>query len=288
MKRKAGKTLLLVMVFVACAVLNYNPQMLFKSSYYHWGWNFSLLATILIILIMKRRDPQLWKQKLGIDFSRKDIIWFVLTTAVLLVVSYFLVSYVTGFSRYSFKPQLFYYKEYFSENFPFSLVLASYLYYIPETFNEEMIIGALLLLGLNRHYPRIGKTVIAILVAVIFSLMHQLMYKWSPVQPGTILTVKTVLTLFFVGVLRNVFILKTRKITYSWAIHLSFNFIFFAGLYVDVASGTFASEPDKFNIVFGNWLMLGLTGTLAFASLLWLNVDRLKNISNAGLKKVEI
>ncbi len=275
------------MLFVVCAALNYNPQLLFKSSYHHWGWNFSLLATLLIILIMKRRDPQRWKQKLGIDFTGKDVGWFVATTVVLLVISYLLVSYVSGFSQYSFKPQLFYYKQYFSEDFPFSLVLANYIYYIPETFNEEMIIGALLLLGLNRHYPRIGKTTLAIFVAVLFSLMHQMMYKWSPVQPGTLLTVKTILTLFFVGVLRNVFILKTGKITYSWAIHLSFNLIFFAGLYVDVTSGTFAAEPEKFNIVFGNWLMLGLTGTLAFISVLSLNSDRISNISFTGLKKVE-
>ena len=52
--------------------LNYNPQMNFETSYRHWGWNLSLLATILILLIFRFRDLNDWKQKLGIDFNYKD------------------------------------------------------------------------------------------------------------------------------------------------------------------------------------------------------------------------
>ena len=84
-----------------------------------------------------------------------------------------------------------------------------------ETFNEEIFIGALLLMGLERNFKKLDKNAIAITVALIFSLMHQALYKWSPVQPGLVLTTQTILTLFFVGILRNTLILKTRKIAYS-------------------------------------------------------------------------
>ena len=65
--------------------------------------------------------------------------------------------------------------------------------------------------------------------------------------------------------------MKTGKIAYSWAIHLSFNLVFFAGFFVNISNGDIASEPERFNIVFGNIVMLLLTGSLALLSLVWLN-----------------
>jgi hypothetical protein len=107
--------------------------------------------------------------------------------------------------------------------------------------------------------------------------MHQALYYWSPVQPGILLSIQTILTLFFVGILRNALILKTRKIAYSWAIHLSFNMIFFSGFYINNTTEEFASEPERFNIVFGNLTMVLITGFCAISSLIWLNLDTLGN-----------
>ncbi len=251
--------------------MNYNPQLLFETNYRHWGWNLSLIATVLILIIFRFRDPLDWKQKLGIDFKLIDWLGFLFLTGALLIVSYFLVDYLSAINGYSFRPKLFYYKEYYSPDFPFFPILGEYMYYIPETFNEEIFIGALLLMGLERNFKRLDKNIIAIGVALIFSLMHQAMYKWSPVQPGLLLTIQSILSLFFVGILRNVLILKTRKIVYSWAIHLSFNIIFFSGFYINNATEKFASEPERFNIVFGNLTMVLITGFFALTSLIWLN-----------------
>ena len=132
-------------------------------------------------------------------------------------------------------------------------------------------------MGLERNFKTLDKNAIAISVALIFSLMHQALYKWSPVQPGLVLTTQTILTLFFVGILRNALILKTRKIAYSWAIHLSFNMIFFSGFYINNSTEKFASEPERFNIVFGNLTMVMITGLLAIISLIWLNMNKLNN-----------
>ncbi len=270
--RKYG---LLIVAFVICAILNYNPQMLFETSYRNWGWNFSLIATVLILIIFRLRDPSDWKQKLGINFNPVDWLGFFITTIVLLVISYFLVEYLATVSGYAFNPKLFYYKDYFPRDYPFFPILGDYLYYVPETFNEEILIGALLLMGLERHFKRLNKNIIAIVIALIFSLMHQALYKWSPAQPGILLTPNTILALFFVGILRNVLILKTRKIAYSWAIHLSFNIIFFSGFYINSITDQFASEPETFNLIFGNRIMVLITGMLALMALIWLNKKRL-------------
>lgn len=187
----------------------------FETNYQHWGWNLSLLATILTLLIFRYRDPNDWKQKLGIDFKTKDWLGFVITTAALLIISFYLVDYLSNACGFDFKPKILHYKDYYSPTARFFSILGGYLYYIPETFNEEIFIGAFLLLGLERNFKKLDVNFIAVGIALIFSLMHQAMYRWSPVQSGIILTTETIMTLFFVGILRNALILKTRKIAYS-------------------------------------------------------------------------
>lgn len=267
---------LIILAFLILACLNYNPQLNFETKYHHWGWNLSLLAMILTLLIFRFRDPNDWKQKLGIDFKAKDWIGFIITTTAIMIVTFYLVDYLSNTCGFDFKPMILHYKDYFPPTARFLPILGDYLYYIPETFNEEIFIGAFLLLGLERNFKKLDTNIIAIGIALIFSLMHQAMYKWSPVQSGILLTTETIMTLLFVGILRNVLILKTRKIAYSWAIHLSFNIIFFSGFFINQASEKFAVEPERFNIVFGNMTMVLITGILAVTSLIWLNINRLK------------
>jgi len=274
--KRIRRPVLLLLAFLVCVALNYNPQAYIRSEYHHWGWNFSLLASALIILIIRSRDPGSWKQKLGIGFSRKDILAFLVTTTGLLLVSYYVVDYLAGLSNYSFEPRLFNFKRIIGADYPFHAVLGTYFYYFPETFNEEMLIGAIPLMGLERRFNKLNKNIIAISVALIFSLMHQVLYKYSPYQPGILLTVSSLSALFFVGILRNILIMKTRKIAYSWAIHLSFNLVFFAGFFVHGSTKVIASEPERFNIIFGNITMLIITGFLALISLIWFNAENLK------------
>ena len=83
------------------------------------------------------------------------------------------------------------------------------------------------------------------------------------------------LEFFFVGLIRNVLILKTRKIVYSWALHLSFTLVYITGFYVNIDISYIAREPERFNVVFGNIPMVILTGFLAIKALIWLNYNRL-------------
>lgn len=148
-----------------------------------------------------------------------------------------------------------------------------------------MLIGALLLMGVERNFKKLNKNYIAIAVTLVFSIMHQGLYKWSPVQSGELLTLTTIGTLFFVGILRNSLILKTRNIALSWAIHLSFNIVFFSGFFIHVNTNKFPNEPEVFNIVFGNPTILAVTGLLALVSIIWLNTDELNKRKN-GFDKV--
>ena len=276
MKKQATQSILLILVFISWLVLNYNPQYLLKLRFAHWGWIFAAMASVLIIGLMMLRNPTSWKQKLGINFTIKDITGFILLTISLVILSFFIVDYVTKQHGFSFEPQIIHYKKYFGATCPFHIAAANYLYYIFETLNEEMLIGALLLMGLERRFVKLNRNIIAVLIALLFSLMHQALFKWSPIQPGILLTWTTIGSLFFVGLLRNVLILQTRKIAYSWAIHLSFNWIFYAGFILNPVTKVFPSEPEKFNIVFGNSIMFWFTAVLAALSLVWLNFNQLR------------
>ena len=275
-KQMRKKISLIILVSVILVCLNINPQLNFDTSYQHWGWNLSLLASILILLIFRFRDPNDWKQKLGIDFKTKDWIAFLITTTTILIVSYYLVDFLSNASGFDFKPKIINYKYYSSLTARFFPIFGDYFYYIPETFNEEIFLGAFLLLGLERNFKKLDTNIFTIGLAIIFSLMHQAMYRWSPAQSGMLLTMQTILTLFFVGILRNVLILKTGKIAYSWAIHLSVNLIFFQGYFINQTTEQFAEEPERFNIIFGNMTIMLITGLLAFLSLIWLNFYKLK------------
>lgn len=275
MKQQVKKYGLLLLMGSFCGFLNYHPQMLFGLNSPHWGWMFSLLSTVLIFFFMRRRDPEQWTQKLGINFKKSDVLKFLVLTLLLAVAAYFIVDHVALLDGYYFKPKLFHYKTYLGSNYPFHYIVANYLYYFPETFNEEMLIGALLLMGVERNFKKLNKNYIVVTVALVFSLMHQGLYNWSPVQSGELLTFTTITTLFFVGILRNSFILKTRNIALSWAVHLSFNIVFFSGFFIDIKTNKFPGEPEVFNIVFGNSTILAVSGLLALVSIIWLNSDKL-------------
>lgn len=268
MTRRRG---LLVLAFIVLACLNYNPQLLFETQYRHWGWNLSLLATILIILIFRNRDPEHWRERLGIHFSIRDGAGFVMTSMLLLIAGYYFVRTLSRTDGYLYIPKIIHYATHSAPDGTVLAVLGEYLYYIMQTLNEEMLMGAVVLMGLERSFKYSNRNAIAIVVALVFSLMHQAMYVCSPVQPDMALETRTLLSLFCVGLLRNVLILKTRKITYAWAIHLVFNLIFFPGIFIDRETDRWASEPERFNIVFGQSTMVGVTILLAIAALIWLN-----------------
>jgi hypothetical protein len=262
---------LLISVILVWVILNFNPQGLFKLQSRHWGWIFSVLATLIIISLMRIRNPKDWNIRLGIHFTKSDVVIFLLSTLLLLIPAYFLVEYLAQKNGYTYSILIFYYLKTSGSNFPFHFVIAVYLYLIFQSLNDEMVVGALLLMGLERFFTKLNQNYIAVLVALVFSVMHQAMYQWNPFITRSGLTLTTIVGLFFAGIIRNVLILKTRKIFLSWAVHLSFNYIFITSVILDPKTNLGPSEPELFNIVFGNHTMLFLTGICAGAALIWLN-----------------
>jgi hypothetical protein len=140
MNKQIKKYGLLILAFLICACLNYNPQMLFETSYRHWGWNFSLIATFLILIIFRLRDPLDWKQKLGIDFNLADWFRFFVLTISLLFASYFLVDYLSEINGYSFRPKIIHYKDYNPPDFHFSRFLGIIYITFLRLLNEEILL----------------------------------------------------------------------------------------------------------------------------------------------------
>lgn len=270
----------LIPLIILVGFLNYNPQLLFPpTGYFHWGWQCALLATFLLIVIIKIRDKVYWKDLLGINFRIKDIYVFVFLTLSLLFLNYEIIAYVLASNNHIFKILLIDYNQF--DNFkgaPLHILLSGYLYYIPQTFNEEMIVGALLLNSIKLKNKNIDNLSLSVIVALIFCIMHQALYRFSPVQPGELLTFITLISLFLVGLIRNFLILRTGKIIYSWAIHLSWNLMFFPNFIIQ-SNGEYASEPSRFNLILGDLRVMVLISIVTFFVIFWPRIKKIKMIN---------
>ena len=268
----------LIPLIILIGFLNYNPQLLFPhSGYVHWGWQCALLATFFFIMIIRIRDNIYWKDLLGINFRPKDISIFLFLTVVLLFLSYGLINYILRSNNHVYKILLIDYNQFDNyKNAPLHVLLSGYLYYIPQTFNEEMILGALLLHSIKRKYKSINYINLSIIVAFVFCIMHQALYRYSPVQPGELLTLITLISLFLVGLIRNFLILRTGKIAYSWAIHLSWNLMFFQNFMIQ-SNGESASEPRRFNLILGDIRVMIFILVVTSLVILWPKIIKNKN-----------
>lgn len=268
----------LILSIIVLGFFNYNPQMLFRpTGYYHWGWQCALLASIGFILLIRFREKEKWKNLLGIDFNKKDFFVFFTLTFFFIFLSYWIMFYILKTKNVNIKILLFDYNQF--DNFkgaPLHVILSSYLYYIPQTFNEEMIVGALLLNSLKNRFKKSNYFVISSIVALIFCLMHQVLYRFSPVQSGELLSITTLISLFLVGLIRNYLILRTGKIVYSWAIHLAWNLVFLTSFIVQT-DGQFTTEPSKFNLILGDFRLMLFILLMTFFVIIWPRIIKLKN-----------
>jgi hypothetical protein len=103
-------------------------------------------------------------------------------------------------------------------------------------------------------------------LAIVFSLVHFVFYKWIFLDKGT-LGVTTLLSLFFVGIFRNNLILWTRHIAFSWAVHFGWMVVMFGCKHVDLNADQQLSELTRFNFYLGSVEMLVVSFVLAGATL---------------------
>ena len=117
-----------------------------------------------------------------------------------------------------------------------------------QALNEEIVLGALLLFGLERWIPH--RILLTLVVSAVFSGLHFLLYRVGGMQHA--LLPATLLTLFAVGVLRAGSVLQARHIGYAWALHAGWNLVMFNGRWQDTESGGTLMEPAVFDALLGS------------------------------------
>ena len=138
------------------------------------------------------------------------------------------------------------------------LVLAPYpvsiaASFVFQTLNEEIVLGFLLVVGLARKTRR--PVLVALGVAVVFSLLHLVLYRYGTL--GMDLHPVTLVALVAVGVIRNSAILLAGHVGIAWGLHAAWNLVMFAGRWHEASSGRVLKEPEILDAFLGPlWIVL--------------------------------
>jgi hypothetical protein len=226
------------------------------SSYYYFGgwWN-SSVGSLLIVFF-----SYLYYKKhfLGIIGLRIDIKTFgkAIVLAVLITCSAFLMMKYIG-AKYNIVIHYSNWRNYYHD-----------IFYI---LNEEIVLGAITLHLLVNKWKR--KPIIAsVLLALCFALVHFVFYCWIFNDRG-FMGISTLITLFFIGIVRNNLILQTGHIAYSWALHFGWMAVMFGSWHVYAGTENYLGELIRFNTYLGSWQMMAGSVILVFTSLFLWNRD---------------
>jgi hypothetical protein len=236
-------------ILIAFVGLTYMPDR---------GWWWSLTGSALIVAAAHLAWPADALRRLGLRYDRSSMLVCALLLLTCAVGSYVMIRFIISRSEFSFEP--------FWRQRRWGLQL---LHTVGQTLNEEMVIGALLLAAVRRTLPRASVSFIAVIVAAAFSVMHFVFYHWvlsNTYNYGT-LELTVVATLWMVGIVRNVLIVRSGHIAYAWALHFGFNVHAFSG-WVRDANRNCLNEPAMFNVLLGHPAALAVTATLAVLTFL--------------------
>jgi hypothetical protein len=233
--------------------LTYNPGI---------GWWIAALATAVILLLGWLAYGRAWRERFGLATGVRGGFVFLATIAIVLPGSFLLLRTLGASAGLAFdlggvleRPQW--------------LAFTTF-----QTLNEELVVGALLILSLDRRYPGRRK-MIAIGIAGVFGLLHVALYG-SPHQAmfgntPVLLEPLTVASLVCVGIVRNAVILIRGDIAVAWGLHLGFNVPFFVGGLRAVKDGEI-TEPGLFDAVLGHPVMAAVTAIGAVVALWFLRL----------------
>lgn len=223
-------------------------------------WWLAPLGSLLIILLSFTAWPESNLQRLGLRIPPRHALVALVLLPLTTAFAWLLIDYVTRIQGVILIPL-------WQKPHPLELIAHT----IGQTLNEEMILGALLLTSLTLRFQRLPLLLVSAGVAALFAVLHSIFYAWRPasmINYGVLSTI-TLLTIFAVGLLRNNLILSAGNIAFAWAIHLGWNLVFMNSSYVSIAYARLA-EPEVFNLVLGNVVVLGVIAAAAAGTVLYL------------------
>jgi hypothetical protein len=238
-----SKNLIFIILIISYAFLNYN---------FFNGWWYSLIGTFSILLL----GWFIWKEnslrRMGLNINAGIIIKSLLLAIVLSMAALLIMRHIAGGRGITIRYTDW--RNYFHD-----------IFYV---LNEEIILGALPLIWMIKK-KKLSPLYASLILAIFFSIIHFIFYKWIFLDRGN-MHIMTLLTLFFVGVVRNNLILQTGHIGYSWALHFSWIAIMFGTTHIYNSDETWLSELTRFNTYLGSVEMLIISGILFTFSLLHL------------------
>jgi hypothetical protein len=209
----------------------------------------SLLIVLLSYLIWKKD----FLKQIGLQLNQRIIAQSIILASIITFCSLLIMRYIGNKSNI----QIEYYN------------WRDYYHVFFYVLNEEIVLGAILLFSLINKY-KIRPVVASICLALFFSLIHYIFYKWIFADRGVI-GIPTLITLFLVGYVRNSMIILTGHIGYSWALHFGWIAIMFGSGHTSLKTDMYFTEPDLFNLYLGSTEMLIISIILAgFFSVYWI------------------
>lgn len=204
------------------------------------AWRF-IIVTPALMLIAELFFKKSWPKVLGFHASCKHLIACMILSAAAFLIFYFFIEFVLSYGGYQFL--LFQGSADFFGRFP---MLSRTLWRICQPLNEEIVLRALLLGFFARYFRH--RAYLAILSALVFSLLHLLLYYYGVF--ATRLELGTLLTLFFFGLSANALYLTFNHIGFGFVIHMAWNWWRFSGKIVK--DGITLNEPQSFNALEGS------------------------------------
>ncbi|MBN1534787.1 MAG: hypothetical protein JXA20_19100 [Spirochaetes bacterium] len=222
--------LMILLSCISLLLLNYNPDITFLSSF---------LSFMMIALLLRTAFKNRWRDMAGLRLSAIDAALALSAAIVMTTIIYRYISWSISIHGVVFQNRF----EMGNQQL--------YLFTVFQTLNEEIIAGALLLFCLRSRLPRLHPLLISWAAALLFAAAHGIVYRFV-FHEHSIIGLPALLALFAVGIIRNNAILACDHIGFSWAIHLSWNLVFFGGRYRHGGSGNELTEAELFNTVMGN------------------------------------
>jgi hypothetical protein len=242
MKAKLKRTILFSLLGLSYGLFSY---------YFFGGWWNSSVGTILILFFSYLIWGRDFLNVTGLNLDLATIAKSICLAGIIVICSLLMMKHIAD--RQNVMIRFTTWQNYYHD-----------IFYI---LNEEIVIGAIILFSLiNKR--KIQPIIAAIGLAIIFSLIHFVFYKWIFNSRG-IMGISTLTTLFLVGFVRNSLILQTGHVAYSWALHFGWMVVMFGSFHIYVGSQNGLSELVRFNTYLGSIEMLVISIILAGLCLIY-------------------